>query len=365
MFDKDDVGTPSRKVGSIQESSPSDSTTDGPSHSILDTSGPEIIVRTPSVSDSAAPPPVAANPTNDVILRQGSKLSNPRRSSWRQTPVISPDIVDMILKGDIFDSDDECGVNSVHSSKLETCLEVNEEENSTFKKYTPSTSRSSSRSGKHTTILKSSKPSSPENGRSVSKTSTSSLLEKKVSIDESTLTTVAAPDRRRRKFLSTGNRSYTLGDEAEMVEDMTASRDIVDHHGETGTISPLPDPMSISMDMRSFSLSRLRSNTLSHSSSTPDLTQIATMSKKQSKARRVERSNSKRQFGGVRGDSYLDRTGDNQSNTSPSRRSGTVTMSPKHSASSLSSRIKSSFSRWSERDHRTAEVRNKGSRTLK
>ena len=335
--------------------------TKGPSHSILDTTGPEIVVRTPSVSDAtnlSPPPPPASSPTpqelspGDVVIRRKTKLANPKRTSWRQTPVISPDVLDMILKGEIFDSDDE---------RLETCVEVNEEYQP-LKKFVPSDNRPSSQNGKYPPILKSSKPSSPENGHVTSKTSTLLLSEKKVSISEDT-SWISYQGTRQRKFLSTSNRSYTdtsLDTDDCSVED-SVDRRVMGEEAAMGTISPLPDPLSISMDMRSDSLSRLRSHSLSHSCSTPDLTQIGGKSKKETKAKRVERSNSKRQFGRVRVDTYLDatsqRSSDGHTPTSPSRRSGTVNMSPRHSTS-LTSRIKSSFSRWGDRD-------NKGARTLK
>jgi len=208
----EDTGTPLKKNPSSQypPASEEDSAKE-PSHSILDTTGPDIVVRTPSVSDAtnlSPPPPPVSSPSprelsaGEVIMRRKKKLANPKRASWRQTPVISPDVVDMILKGEIFDSDDE---------RLETCMEVNEDDQS-FKKFLFSESRSSSQNReKHRPILKSSKPSSPENGQqaSTNKTSTPLLSEKKVSINEDS-SWINYQENRRRKFLSMVDRSYTL-----------------------------------------------------------------------------------------------------------------------------------------------------------
>ena len=373
MFDKEDVSSSNRSAPSTRIASTGEDTTSGLSQPIANSTGPEIVIQLPSISDetsqslpSSSSQGSSSQGQGEVVLRtRKSKLSTPKHPSWRNTPEISPDVVDMILKGEIFDSDEES--DHLLRSKLETCMEVDEEAFSPIKKFTPPGSRSSSRTGKHAPILKTSKPSSPENGHDRGKISTSSAPEKKVSINEET-SWIEGREPLRRKFRSTGDKSCILR-ERFYPEEVPVSKGIINNEEDLGGVTPLPDPLSISMDMRCFSLSRLRANSLSHSSSTPDLTQITGLSKKDSKARRVERSNSKRQFGRVRVDTYLDqastqRVNDPQTPTSP--RSGTVILSPRHSGSSLSSRIKSSFSRWGERDRdKSMDIKCRGSRTLK
>ncbi len=137
---------------------------------------------------------------------------------------------------------------------------------------------------------------------------------------------------------------------------------------------PTPDPLSNSMVNMKDPFLRTRVNSLSHSRSTPDLSEITGGAKR---ARRVERSNSKRKLGRTRADAYLDSSSppaDGQGQTSPNRKSGSVSFSPKHgSGSSLTSRILagtginraiSSFNRKSEKD--VVENRSRGgTRTLK
>ena len=337
-------------------------------NTLPDPAGPEIIVRAPSVSNSSKNTKEAASIAAGVKLREKPSVPNhlqqKSRASWRQTPVISPDVVDMILKGEIFDADAEediCSNLYSVSKKLEMCVEEEEP----VKKFSPTGSRSGSRTGNRTPILKTSKSNSPDQ---------TPPMVKRVSIDSDSILAEDRNTRPRRKFLSSEERSHTLTSLASPSSALSPSED------DDRVTSP-PDPLSTSMDMRGVNQDfapRLRVSSLSHSQSTPDLTELLTQgSKKGAKAKRVERSNSKRLLGRIRVDTYVSGSSGSQTSgdipLSPRHRSGTASFSPRHSGSSLSSRILagtginrafSSFSRRSERD-RNSESRSRGSRTLK
>ena len=289
MVYKPDDGASSKEICSSALITPSASET-SLSHSVLDVTGPDIVVELPS---SPNPPPSSTSTNTNssaslleggVVIRGKSPLSSHKRHSWRQTPEISPDVVDMILNGALFDDDEDVSENPMRQ-KLATCVEE----------------------------------------------------------DEDIVPT--------EKFKSKASQSLCYDDNT------------------IGRVTPLPDPFSISLEMRSYSISRLNNNFLSHSCSTPDLTQIAGTTKKGSKSKRLDKSNSRRLLGRVRVDTYLDSTTsfEGQAPSSPSRKAGSVTLNPsRHSGSSLSSRIRSSFSRWGERDRdRNVEIKSRGSRTLK
>jgi hypothetical protein len=314
---------------------------------------PEIIVRSATVSE--ADKPTRSNP--GVRIRQKSPVSNhmhKARKSWRQTPVIAPDVVEMILTGEIFESED--GEESCENplldmgKKLETCVEVDETVSS--RKFSPVTSR------KATPILKSTKSSSLE--------SSPTTTEKHVSISSEPV-----PSQRpvRRKFLSADERSRTI----EYAHFSSIDKD--------NSPPSSPDLLSKSMDLRGAivsgsdvqelgQFSRLRVNSLSHSLSTPDLTKISTEdTKKEAKAKRVERSHSKRIR--TRNDAYLDSTQIlmDAVPSSPRRRTGGHSFSPRHSASSIASRlltgtgINRAFSSF-RKNEKDVSSSNKGSRTL-
>ena len=294
--------------------------------------------------------------SDNVHVRLRTRRSTNSRASWRQTPVISPDVIEMVLKGEIFDSDDEeTSENPNYRKKvLEVCMEEEEEETH-FRRFSPTSSRSTSRTGSQTPILKSSKQTSPD-----LTSNNTTPTEKKVSINSELLvgeeSSLAGP---RRKYLSPDQKSMS-----------SYSPEKTTPPNERGDSSS-PDPFSISVDSRSCAFSRLRVTSLSHSTSTPDLTEITGQAKRgASKAKRVERSNSKRLLGRSRVDTYISSpSGDIP--PSPARRSGSITYSPKHSSTSLTSRILTGtginralsrpFSRRSEKD---ASERNKD-RTLK
>lgn len=333
-------------------------------HSILDLGSPEIIIRSPSLSETdktkaIAKTDVPTGTTSDTLssaagvrIRQKSPISNhakQSRKSWRQTPVIAPDLVEMILTGAYFDSDgDESWENPLHDGKkLDTCVEEDEP----VKKFSPVTSRTGSRAERHTPILKSSKSNSPDQA-------SSSVPEKRVSINSEPSMGEERSSRPRRKFLSADERA-----------------NMYDAYASSDRNSPGPDLLSISMDMRGAGgdqFPRLRAGSLSHSLSTPDLTEIMGDSKKEAMAKRVKRSNSKRLLGRLRNDNYLSSSQVSMDlPTSPRHRTGSMSFSPRHSAGSITSRILAgtginrTFSlRKSEKEYIPVS-RNRGTRTLK
>lgn len=328
-----------------------------------DLGGPEIIIRSPTVSDSSkktSTPKVNLSGTAMVRLREKSPVSNILKQSWRQTPVISPDVVDMILKGEIFDADGE--YDNDGNKKLDTCIEEDE----SAKTFSPTESRTESRVGRHTPILKTSKSNSPD------QTPVKVSIKSEPIVSEDCLPVY----RPRRKFLSADERSCTVDAIPSPGSTLSPDEDRV-------SSAPDPDLLSASMDMRGVNMqdnfSRLRTPSLSHSRSTPDLTEITSQAVKGAKAKR---SNSKRRFGRVRVDTYVNSSSSSPQSstdpTSPRHMSGSASFSPKHSASSLSSRFLagtrinqalSSFSRRSEKGksekEKISESRSRGSRTLK
>ena len=335
------------KVDSV--TSPSIENADKPSHSIIDLAGPKIIVRTPSTSGGGVQSTTLKKPT-EVQIRERSPTSNRKKQkSWRETPVIPDEIVKAILTGEIFDEEEACE-NPMYGGKLETCEEKEEEP---IKKFSPGSSRSGSRVGQHTPTHLSPPSSSPDHSHSPS-----SVTVKKLSFDSVDQLSLSGEEKRpRRKFLSAGDHSATFTS-SYSSENTNMSDDRDDNL--------TPDPLSASMDMRQNTLSRLRTSSLSHSCSTPDLTEITGKAKKGAKAKRVERSNSRRLLGRSRVDAYI---GSSPNDGSPSRRSGVGLMSPRHSSVSFSSRLLSgsSISRAFAPFRRSSEkeTRNQGSRTLK
>ena len=358
---------------------------DANSKAALNVDSPKIIVRSPTLSEADKPktlgaaetakdrPATIETPTSSVRIRQKSPASNhmyQARKSWRQTPVIAPDVVEMILTGELFEFEDgEEGACLLNSKKLDTCMEEEEPirkfspvttPNKKFspvttpnKKFSPIAAR---RAEKHTPILKTSKSISPDHAAS------SPSPEKRVSINSEPFLGEERSSRPRRKFLSADERSRTI--------------DYSYTSNERSSSPPSPDLLSKSMDLRGDSggfLPRLRVSSLSHSVSTPDLTEILGDSKSDAKAKRVERSNSKRRRNLNRTSNYLDTTlGSLDMPPSPRRKSGGMSsFSPRHSASSITSRLLAgtginralSSLRRSEKEH-SSDSRNRGSRTL-
>lgn len=336
---------------------------DSKQSSIQNQGSPDIVIQSPSLSEAdkgkvdaqkgrLGTSDSTALTASGVRMRQKSPVSNHMhqvRKSWRQTPVIAPDLVEMILTGEIFESEDgdESCENPLLGSgkKLDTCVEEEEE---TIKKLSPVTSR---KAEKHAPILKSSKSVSPDH----------TPIEKRVSINSEPLLGEERPNRLRRKFLSADERTRILDSYDSKYRESSP---------------PPPDMLSMSMDMRQSGgaeqFPRLRLGSLSHSLSTPNLTEIMGNTENGAKAKRVERSNSKRRRGRSRNDAYLDSTQISMDMpTSPRRKSGSMSFSPRLSASSITTRllagsgINRAFSSFRRTDREfSSESRNRGSRTL-
>ena len=151
---------------------------------------------------------------------------------------------------------------------------------------------------------------------------TTPIPEKRVSINSEPSVGEERQGRPRRKFLSADGRSGVLS-----------------RYGGDRNSPPAPD-LSTSMDMRGAEpLSWLRLSSLTLSRSTPDLTEICGNTKKGAKAKHVERSNSKRLLGRSHNDTYLNSSQTPDLPTSPRHRTRSMSFSPRHSASSITSRI--------------------------
>ena len=324
------------------------------SHPTVGITTPEVVVQSLNVANQ---PPSAKSagsvslPLGDnVTIRHKHPLATEKRKSWRQTPEISPDVVDMILNGDLFECEEDMCEKPLRQ-KLATCIEEDEDA-VPIRKFLPHGSGGLSQSVKLTSSIKTPTRGSPDSAHRYTPTSSSQSNQEKRSI----------------KMRYSKSEENNKADIPQFTRNSDFSQSL-DYGNDT--CSPLPDPITISKDMQSDSISRLHANFISHSCSTPDLTQIAGETKKGAKAKRVDRSNTRRLLGRVRVDTYLESTSSlNQRGDAPSsphRRSGTVVLnSPRHSGSSLSSRILSSFSRWGERDRdKDVEIKCQGSRTLK
>ena len=308
---------------------------------------PDIVVRSPSVSvpESRHPRSLNSNDqgtsnkhlSNGVRVRQKSPVSDLVReikSNRRMTPVISEDALDAILRGDIPEDElTKCPLSPSQTGDprmtLETCLEEEE----TPKDKTPT----------RRNILKSS--NSPEQTPSPHRSP-----EKKVTINSEPCVRrvnkpMLSPDMRERtKSLSSFSPERSLSPPSPR-EDMTI---------------PEEDNLSKSTNLHVMPISRLRTSSLVMSRSTPDLSEILGPKKKDRKARRVERSNSKRRS---RVDTYVTSTTPN-STYNPLQSSGTFTASRSSSrllsSGSRFSKLASAFSR-KDKDHNERDSSNRHS----
>lgn len=298
---------------------------------------PGIIVRPPSVSEERNQKSSSKNSIlskgqqeihvpRDLRVRQKSPVSDRMKvikSNRRKTPVISEDALAAILSGDIPDDElvEENGLCPVSPSQmsdcrmtLETCPE--EDEEAVNKQEFPSPNR------KH--ILKtSSLEQTPSHLRSP---------EKKVTIS-------SAPCIRRAKkpMLSAEMRERTKS-----LTSFSPERSLSPTSpSDFSTIPEEESNLSKSSNLLSLPMSRLRSSSLVMSQSTPDLSELLGPKKKDRKARRIERSNSKRR---VRVDSYVTSTTPN-STYNPSSGTHTAQKSSRRLSGSRFSKFTAAFSR--------------------
>lgn len=311
-----------------------DSKPEAPAISVQPPSTSETKGQSISTSPNSGDSLLQIRSSRDVRVRQKSSNSDcikVIKANRRKTPVISEDALAAILRGDISDEElsNEPGMCPLSPSQagdrrmtLETCPE--EEEGPADAKRFTSPSRKN--------ILK--QPSvkqAPSPHRSP---------EKKVTINSEP-----------RVVRRSGKRPMLSAEMRERTKSLTSfspERSVSPTSPDFSTIPEEGGSLSKSINFLSMPVGRLRASTLVHSQSTPDLSEILGPRKKDHKARRIERSFSKRR---VRVDSYVTSTTPN-STFNPIQPSGTFT-GPRSSSRRLSgsgSRLSKLFSRKEKED---------------
>ena len=284
---------------------------------------PAIVLRPPSVDESSKKDTSSLKPTRqtDIPVRQKSPVPDimkQMKANRRKTPVISDDALAAILSGDIPEDDDivhdgTCPISPSQKGDprmtLETCLEEDED----LKQYFSSPTRS------RKNFLQADSTTSPPE-RSVSPQRTP--VEKRV------VSINSEPCIRR-----VGKRRHMLSaDMKERTKSLTSfspERSLSPPSPrETDTI-PEEGKFPNDVNLRNLPINRLRPSSMVLSRSTPDLSEILGPKKKDRKARRIERSNSKRR---VKGDGYV-------TSTRPNSMYNPLQSSSTHTASRSSSRI--------------------------
>ena len=300
---------------------------------------PAIVLQPPKVVESPKDGDSSPKTTRqrDIRIRQKSPVSDVMKqikANRRKTPVISEDALAAILSGNIPDeeisNDGTCPLSPSQTGDprmtLETCPEEDEEPKQYFssptrsRKNAPSTDSSS---GSERTL-------SPQQQTS----------EKRVTISS-------------QPYIRRVGKRHTLIDIRERTKSLTSfspERSLSPTSPrETETI-PEEGEFPNNSNLLALPISRLRASSLVMSRSTPDLTELFGPKKKDRKARRIERSNSKRR---VKGDSYV-------TSTIPNSTYNPMQSSSQHTASRSSSRIlsgtriskfASAFSRNKDKDH--------------
>ena len=308
---------------------------------------PAIVLRPPSVDESSKGGNSSLKCTRqtDIPVRQKSPVPDivkQMKANRRKTPVISDDALAAILSGDIPEDDDivhnsSCPLSPSQKGDprmtLETCLEEDED----LKQYFPSPTRS------RKNFLQADSAKSP---------SEHSLSPQRTPVEKRVITINSEPCIRR-----VGKRRHMLSaDMKERTKSLTSfspERSLSPTSPrETDTI-PEEGEFQNNSDLRNLSVNHLRPSSMVLSRSTPDLSEILGPKKKDRKARRIERSNSKRR---VKGDSYVTSSRPN-SMYNPLQSSSTHTASRSSSrilSGTTISKIASAFSRKDKAD-RTAE----------
>ena len=316
---------------------------------------PCIVLQPPKVDESSKGGDSSPKTTRqkDIRIRQKSPVSDVLKqikANRRKTPVISEDALAAILSGDIPDEelpDDgtcTCPLSPSQTGDprmtLETCPEEDEEPKQFFSsptRFRKNASITDSSSGSERTL-------SPQQ----------QTPEKRVTIS-------SEPCIRR-----VGKR-HTLIDMRERTKSLTSfspERSLSPTSPrETETI-PEEGEFPDKSNLLALPISRLRASSLVMSRSTPDLSEILGPKKKDRKARRIERSNSKRR---VKGDSYV-------TSTIPNSTYNPMQSSSTHTASRSSSRIlsgtriskfTSAFSRNKDKDRSSSSSNEKDSSSSK
>ena len=314
-----------------------------------ETESPQIVLES---SKDATPPPssitvsstsssssvrtrLTTSPARDFRRQRSPDPEKVRqlKADRRKTPIISPEALDMLLSGNLPDED-----------SLETCQEEDEGD-------------ISSPEHKSSSILKTKN----------SDTCPLSPTEKKVSINTDLVVVVNAPT-------PTVDSKPLLGEKG---NESPVSSEANKRSKSLGNFSPEPDSSPVSpedgdspfdafsrsMDLRRSShdrLNRLRGNSFSNSlSMSLSMTDLSDIGKKETKARRVGRSNSRRLLGRSKVDSYV-----TDSRMSPSHQyaTGSITSSTK----TLPGRLLSgkSISAWRSRDRDASKKSEKSKHRL-
>ena len=276
---------------------------------------PGIVVQPPSVDESSnngdSSPKTSRQ--RDIRVRQKSPVSDMMKhikANRRKTPVISEDALAAILSGDIPDEaldDGTCPLSPSQTGDPRMTLETCPEEDEEPKKYFSSPTRS------RKNVPNSS--NSPEQAPSPQRNP-----EKKVTINsEPCIRRVS-----KRHMLSCDMRERTKS-----LTSFSPERSLSPTSPRESDTIPEEDELSTSSNLLALPIGRLRTSSLVMSRSTPDLSEILGPNKKNRKARRIERSNSKRR---VKGDSYV-------TSTTPNATYNPLQSSGSFSASRSSSRI--------------------------
>ncbi len=323
----------------------------------------------PARADKTTPTLKLPSTSSDIPIRQKSPIPDRMKvvkANRRMTPVISIDALDAILRGEIPEDElvtvegeeGDSTLSGTFLSQRKTALEACPEEDESQKsperarRHSPhpdptraQVTSSSSPSGHQTMILVETSPDRPR-----------------------------SPEKRANAKSPTSRRDFT---ESLSVHNVSERRQDKEASGRFHSVSGLspdkalspkspatPDPFSCSFDAKTMP-SRLRAQSMMHSRSTPDLTEIGGRNDGNTtkKGKRVERSSSRRlknrftRLGG--GDSYITDTSVHHSSHNSSYRSGRGTLPTKMLSGSSISQAFSPFSR----KHRERDS-NKSSRVL-
>ena len=262
--------------------------------------------------------------SRDVRVRQKSPVSDRLKvikANRRKTPVISEDALAAILSGDIPDEDGEEGPLSPSQigerrMTLETCPEEDEE----------AATKQTSSPGRKNILKQSSSLDQPASHHHTP--------EKKVTIEPCSFRRVG-----KKPMLSAEMRERTKS-LTSFSPERSLSPTSPSHYS---TIQEEGSDLSKSSNLLALPKTRLRVSSMVMSRSTPDLSEILEPKRKSRKARRIERSNSKRR---VRVDSYVTSTTPNAT-FSPVQATGSYSApkSTRRLSGSRFSKFASAFSR--------------------
>ena len=276
---------------------------------------PVIVLQPPKV-DESSPRSGGSSPRllrqRDIRIRQKSPVSDVMKQTKmnrRKTPVISEDALAAILSGDIPDEeiihdDGSCPLSPSQTGDPRMTLETCPEEDEEPKKYFSSPTRSKKTDSSNLNSSERTPQQTPEKKVTISSEPCIRRVGKRHTLIDM---------RERTKSLTSFSPERSLSPTS--PETIPEEEEFPNNSGNN-FLAPLP-------------MNRLRASSLVLSRSTPDLSEILGPKKKDRKARRIERSNSKRR---VKGDSYV-------TSTTPNSTYNPLQSSSGHTASRSSSRI--------------------------